>query len=414
MKKIDRFLIKEILDETPASALYRALEQLPGNIEREVALKVLAPLPTGDDRAAQRFFAEVKALAQLTVHPHIVTVYSIGIAELAKNGGGIPWIALEHSSNTLAQTLTDQFAPVDAVHNLLHQISLALAAMHALTPPLLHQALRPTNILLDRVGNYKVTDFYLATGIGEDQTFSASMVRYAAPEFLSSEYGRVSPSTDLYALGHMAYELALGSRKIREQFPAVYEGNSTKDAAPNKWMQWHCSLKTDAPRLTEIRKDFPSGLSDIIARLMAKDLKARFASATEVLSALTSSHHAPLHHPATPIPLEDSIPLAAVPTLGRTPLTPARPHEAPIPLTSPTENPLPSSDFEIPVAIPTAAAAARYWVRLRGNISGPFDIAALQRMYRQGQLSRLHQVSLDRQTWQSSTTIEGLHGPTLS
>jgi len=49
------------------------------------------------------------------------------------------------------------------------------------------------------------------------KTQTLATVRYAAPEMLSSEFGRVGPATDLYALGHIAYELALGTRAHRQQ-----------------------------------------------------------------------------------------------------------------------------------------------------------------------------------------------------
>jgi hypothetical protein len=50
----------------------------------------------------------------------------------------------------------------------------------------------------------------------------------------------------------------------------------------------------------------------------------------------------------------------------------------------------------------------RYFVRLRNQTTGPFDLATLQRLARQGQVSRLHQVSTDQQTWKGAGTVEGL------
>ena len=56
---------------------------------------------------------------------------------------------------------------------------------------------------------------------------------------------------------------------------------------------------------------------------------------------------------------------------------------------------------------------ARYWVRLRGRVTGPFDLPALQRQLKQGQISRFHQVSADQTTWKPATDVEGLYGPTV-
>src|SRR6478735_8525261 len=105
MKKLDRFILRDILSDGPAGTVYRADEILPGDNRRTVALKVLPPIEgamTGETPAEARFFGEV-------------------------------------------------------------QVGKGLAAMHALKPPLIHQDLKPANVLVDGTGNYKITDFSLAT-----------------------------------------------------------------------------------------------------------------------------------------------------------------------------------------------------------------------------------------------------------
>ena len=150
----------------------------------------------------------------------------------------------------------------------------------------MHQDLKPANVLVDVLGNYKITDFSLASVVAANRTHGLATVRYAAPELLTAEYGKVGPATDLYALGHIAYELALGTRQHVKQFPAVFEGNSSKEPPPNKWMMWHASINTKAPTVEEVKKEFPSGLSEIIARLMGMALGQRFAWAGEMLEDL--------------------------------------------------------------------------------------------------------------------------------
>src|SRR5262249_15437747 len=133
------------------------------------------------------------------------------------------------------------------------------------------------------VGNYKVTDFSLASVTAAIKTQGVATVRYAAPEMLSSEFGRVGPATDLYALGHMAYEMALGARLHRQQFPAVFEGNTNKEPPPNKWMMWHASLGMKPAAVMEVVKEFPPTLSEVIGRLMSKGLGERYGSAQELV-----------------------------------------------------------------------------------------------------------------------------------
>jgi serine/threonine-protein kinase len=202
--------------------VYRAEEQWPGDTVREVAIKVLPVIPSGDKATEKRFFDEVKILAQLAVDPHVVTIYGVGLTN------NTPWIAMEYCKKTLAQTIGDHPEPAEEVLKLIEQIARGLATMHALEPALIHQDLKPANILVDKYGNYKITDFSMATLIAANKTQNALTVRYAAPELMSREFGTVCPATDLYALGHIAYEMALGTRQYRAQFPTVYEGQSSR------------------------------------------------------------------------------------------------------------------------------------------------------------------------------------------
>ena len=390
MKKLDRFILRDILSDGPAGTVYKAEEILPGDNRRTVALKVLPALPEqrtaeGESEAEKRFYGEVRVLAQLAVHPHIVTIYAMGIAD------GYPYLAMEFSAATLQQRIDDTPGEPAQVLRMLRHVAGGLAAMHALKPPLIHQDLKPANILLDQTGNYKITDFSLATVTAAHKTHSLATVRYAAPEILSSEFGRVGPATDLYALGHVAYEMALGQKAHRQQFPAVFEGNTSKEPPPNKWMMWHASMNMKPPAAAEVLRAFPSALSEVIARLIAKPLAQRYASAEELLSDLAVLRHE-MRAPAAPaaIPAVTSSPARAVPSpLPETP----RAAEAPAPTTAP------------------AAASTLYWVRLRGQVTGPFDLAALQRQLKQGRISRMHQVSTDRVTWKMAKDIDGLYGP---
>ena len=274
-------------------------------------------------------------------------------------------------------------AEIADVINVLKQVARGLEAMHNLKPPLIHQDLKPANVLIDSLGNFKITDFSLATVTSANRTHNLATVRYAAPEILSAEFGRVSPATDLYALGHIAYEMALGSRLHVRQFPAVFEGNTAKEPAPNKWMMWHASSHTKPPAIIEVRKDFPPGLSALIAKLMAKPLAERYATATDLLRDLERE---------TSIPVAPSAP---PPAAGRNAPPPPPPPAPPPPAATSSDAgaSAPATAAPPPPALQSAPSgpATRYWVRLRGRVTGPYDFATLQRQVKQGALSRLHQ-----------------------
>ena len=399
MKKLDRFLLREVLSDGQAGTVYRAEEVLPGDNRRVVALKVLPGIPggvvTGESAEERHFFGEVRMLAQLAVHPHVVTIYAMGVTD------GYPWLAMEYSTATLAQRLGDTPGDPAEVLRMMEQVARGLRAMHGLKPALIHQDIKPGNILIDQGGNYKVTDFSLATVTAANKTHGLATVRYAAPELLSSEFGRVGPGTDLYALGHMAYEMALGGRLHRAQFPAVFEGNSSKEPPPNKWMMWHVSMGMKPGMASEVVRGFPAALAEVMGRLMAKAPAQRYESAEELLSDLSVLQHEVMRD-------GEAIPAASV-----RPRQAAQGGPPPLPVESGAPKSTGGSSAGSVSGVIAAGAGLRYWVRMRGKVTGPFDLAALQRQLKQGQISRMHQVSLDQATWKQAAEVEGLYGPTV-
>ncbi len=406
MKKLAHFLLRDILSDGPAGTVYKADEVLPGDNRRTVALKVLPPIEggavTGESSGEKRFFGEVRVLAQLAVHPNVVTIYAMGVSE------GYPWLAMEYSPATLAQKITDAPGDPAEILRILEQVARGLAAMHALKPALIHQDLKPANILLDLFGTCKITDFSLATVTAANKTHGIATVRYAAPELLSSEFGRVGPATDLYALGHIAYEMALGQRALRTQFPAVFDGNSGKEPPPNKWMMWHASMNMRPAPLTSVVRGFPAALSEVIARLLAKPIDQRYNSAEELLSDLTVLRSDVGSAPAA----SGTRQTAAAPLATGPQAAPPRSPASSAPSNAPAKSPGSlSAGSTSGVAVPGAGGA--YWVRLRGKVTGPFDMNTLKNQLKQGHLSRLHQVSTDQVTWKNASDVEGLYGPTV-
>ncbi len=404
MKKLDRFLLREILSDGPAGTVYKAEEILPGDNRRPVALKVLPSVPggvvTGESPIEQHFYGEVRVLAQLAVHPNVVTIYAMGVTD------GYPWLAMEFSPATLSQRIGDTPGDPAELCRMLEHVARGLAAMHALKPALIHQDLKPANILLDQLGNYKVTDFSLSTVTSANKTHGLATVRYAAPELLSSEFGRVGPATDLYALGHIAYEMALGARAHRAQFPAVFEGNANREPPPQKWMMWHNSTSTRPAPAAHVLRGFPPALSEVIARLMAKPVGERYNSAAELLSDIAIVRQevsgAPLVTAAT-MPAPAPAPAPARNTV------PAMPPSA-MPAEPAPKSPGGSSAGSVS-GLAVAGSGTQYYVRLRGRVTGPFDLPTLQRQMKQGQISRMHQMSTDQVTWKNAADVEGLYGP---
>jgi serine/threonine protein kinase len=397
-KQFDRFILTDLIAQGPGGALYHGQEQLPGGVTRPVRVKVLPAPSKADPNAQGRFIEEVRVLAALAAHPNVVTFYGMGISE------GTPWVAMEHAVGTLAALIGQNPAAPADVARLIEHVARGLAAIHGLQPARLHNRLNAANVLAMDGKHFKITEFGLAAPVSAEPTLSADSARYAAPELLSAEFGPHGPPSDLYALGHLAYEFALGSKLHKAQFPAVADASADLAAAsPARWQAWHHSLPTVLRPVADLIPGFPVSLSAVIARLTAKPLNERFASAGEVLATLGAGagFEPP---PPPPPPATPSAGGGFQRTFGATAsrfgsgatAAPATPSAAPARTAPP---PAPKAD---------AGPGGRYYLKLRNQVTGPFDVATLQRMVRQGQVSRLHQVSTDQRTWMNAGSVEGL------
>ena len=397
-KPIDRFRLHEALETHGDIVLYRADEELPGGATRRVQLKVFPHLSPKDKTIETRFHSQVRVMAQLTSKAYVVPLLSAGVTE------NQPWIAMELLANTFAGLRGERPGDPAVIEKMLRHVALALAAMHGATPPLLHNAVVPENIHVDALGNFRLGGFDSSGPAASDIAYTAATIQYAPPEMLSQELGRAVPASDLYALGHVAYEYALGSRLYRPQFPAVFDPKDPKhEVSSAKWMAWHYSMGAKIPPVAELIKEFPPGLSEVISHLTAKPLSDRTASAGALLAELDRAAGARAAAVPTAIPVGGGV-------------APVAPIRSAVPVRSFGRPATAAAAPATPAGAPASADpnATRYYCRLRGRMTGPFDLATLQRHVRQGAVSRFHEVSTDRQNWRPVTSVEGLFGGTAA
>lgn len=389
-KRLDRFVLQDVIAESESGVLYRAAEQLPWGLTRTVVLWQLPPVGS-DSRSQARSTEQMKMYLDLAGQPNFAAVYCMGLTD------SIPWIATEWLESPLKMAIRDMPTAPEYVRAMLKQMAAALDALHSLTPPMLHNNLTPETIAFDKLGTYKLTDLTVAGPITDHPTRVNTTVRYAAPEVFSNDFGAISPATDLYALGHIAYEMALGGKLYRAQFPAVYEQHrmTSDQGSMQKWMSWHCSIETRPANLIDLLPEMPEYLSTIIARLMRKNAAERYPSAKAMLADLRSGATASTATPAQ----------AATPQTAQSPR-----HKPAVAAVAPSPEASASSEGAPPVTAPTNAAESdRYYVRLGPQTTGPFEVAVLKNLIRQGKISRLHKVSTDRVNWKSVSSIEGLN-----
>ena len=261
--------------------VWRARDEVLG---RPVAVKVLHEHLARDPDLLDRFRLEAVAAARLN-HPAIVRVFDTGIDD------GVCYIVMELFEGTTLQAVLAErgtLQPEEAariVGSALHGLG------HAHREGVIHRDVKPGNILLDRDGWVKVTDFGIAKAAfaGDDLTTTGNLLgtsRYLAPEQVTG--GPTDARTDLYSTGIVLYEALTG----RVPFEAA-----THIATAT------LRLSAEVVRPRALRSGIPRALDAVVMRALARDADQRFASAEEMAEALEQAvpTGAP---PAPPLPTE--------------------------------------------------------------------------------------------------------------
>jgi serine/threonine protein kinase len=187
---------------------------------RSVAVKVLtATSPALRTLGSTRFADEAKAAATVS-DPNLAQIYHADVS------GDVPYLVMEYVDGpTLARLLgaVGKLTPAVMIGIML-EVSSAVARLHE--HDIIHRDLKPSNVLLDAAGRAVVSDFGLAvsrppTSSGNSELRLAGTPAYMAPEMFE---GRISPRTDIYAMGIMMVQLLNGKvpfegtiEELREQ-----------------------------------------------------------------------------------------------------------------------------------------------------------------------------------------------------
>lgn len=233
---------------------------------RKVAVKVLAE-PTSDEGVRQRFVSEANAMAQLSTHPSIVTIYYAGIAP-----DGRPCLVMEYCPKpNLAVRFRRERIPVSEALRI--GIRLASAVETAHSAGILHRDIKPANVLVTEYGWPALTDFGISAQLdATGEPVEGLSVPWSAPEQFAGHH-RPERRTDVYSLGATIYALLAG----RSPFEVTGGNNSTTAMI---------SRIEREPVPSIGREDVPPLLDQVLARAMHKRTEARFRSALELAQAL--------------------------------------------------------------------------------------------------------------------------------
>lgn len=188
-------------------------------LDRLVAIKLLAPDRSADPVFQERFLREARTLARLN-HPHIVSLYDVGRA-------GANWyIVMEYVDGINLRSLIEhqRLSPSESLR-LIPQICDAMQFAH--THGVVHRDIKPENVLVDQNGQVKIADFGLAKLMGDkfadcvtltDLGLRMGTIGYMAPE-QSLQTSEVDHRADIYSLGIIFYEMLTGKRPALNYAP---------------------------------------------------------------------------------------------------------------------------------------------------------------------------------------------------
>jgi serine/threonine protein kinase len=244
--------ILELLGHGGMGMVYKARQP---QLNRIVALKILAPELSGDPAFAERFAREAQSLAKLN-HSNIVSVFDFGRA------GNFYYFLMEFVDGTNLHSLMQDKPPsLEETRRIVMEVCQALQFAHE--EGVIHRDIKPSNILIDKKGRVKIADFGLAKLAGEAQarepltTVVMGTPQYMAPEQIETP-AAVDHRADLYSLGVVFYEMLTGELPLGRFSPP--SGQTGADER----------------------------LDEVVLRALEKDPNRRYQSASQMRAAVES------------------------------------------------------------------------------------------------------------------------------
>ena len=268
----NRYQLQDLIGVGGMAKVYKATDRL---LQRDVAIKILKDQYAEDDEFVKKFSNEALSAARLT-HVNIVSVYDIG--EDLIEGKKIHYIVMEYVNGETLKDLIDR-KKIISNHDIIdYSIQISQALNQAHSSNIVHRDIKPQNILMDRYGLLKVTDFGIArVSTNATITYTSSIlgtVHYISPEQAKGKF--VDEKSDLYSLGVVMYEMATGK--------VPFDADNSVGIAV-----MHIQDEPESP--IKLNENLSPRLNDIIMKLLEKDPQKRFKNANELIRALEDNSY---------------------------------------------------------------------------------------------------------------------------
>ncbi len=273
--QLDQYIVKGVIGQGGMGVVLQGIDP---ELNRPVAIKVLAPYLAGVGAARARFMREAQAAAAI-VHPSIVPIYSV--VPTAR----LPYLVMPSIGGGNLQQRLDREGPLELIEVLRIGLQIAEGLTAAHKHAVIHRDIKPANILVEEGnGRVLISDFGLARAL-DDATLTNSGMIAGTPQYMSPEQARGEPvdvRSDLFSMGSLLYALATGRPPFRAETPLGVLRKITE---------------TRAKPIHEVNERVPAWFDVLVNRFMEPELSRRIESA-EVAVTLLRAAHAHVRNPS--------------------------------------------------------------------------------------------------------------------
>ena len=258
-RQVGKYIAKHKLGAGAWTIVYQGVH---GSLNKTVAIKMLKHQMAMDEEFSAKFIKEAEIIANIN-HPNIVHVYDI------EDLYATHFIVMEYLEGESLEQLLNRVGMLDqelAVHYLL-QICSGLAHAHQLG--IVHQDIKPDNILVQKDDTIKILDFGLACPTGSENFEMEGTIQYMSPEQIDSY--PVDERTDIYCMGITAFEMLIGGRPYPDD---------------DLQLMMDRRLEEDIPDPKKIRGSLNERLGRFIMKACARAKEDRFQNIGEAVAEL--------------------------------------------------------------------------------------------------------------------------------
>ena len=255
--RIGRYEVERLIGSGGMGVVFKAFDL---ELNRPVAIKLLAPYLANSGPARKRFAREARAAAAV-VHQHVVPIHNV---ETERES---PFIVMQYVSGESLQARIDREGSLELCEILRigMQVAYGLSAAHQ--QGLVHRDIKPSNILLEEdVDRALISDFGLARA-ADDASLTRTGFHPGTPQYMSPEQAsgqNIDSRSDLFSMGSTLYTMCTGQPPFRaESSLSVMRRITDNDPRP----------------IRELNPSVPDWLERLVAMLMAKRVDDRPKSA---------------------------------------------------------------------------------------------------------------------------------------